>query len=90
MRTSSGGWVIISAPMPDFRPPAMPNAAIWLGRVLWPWFWARRCNAAIIFSRPARLAPPASARNSRWRLNQAVMKDANRPNIRSSTNTTMK
>ena len=67
----------------------MPKAAIWFGKVLWPWFNWSFSSAAIIFCRPARFAPPASARNSRQRLNHIAIIVANRPNTISSANTMM-
>jgi hypothetical protein len=60
-------------------PPEMPKAAIWSGRCGWPADNRRRSSAAIMFWRPARLAPPASARNSRWRENHMTMMLARMP-----------
>ena len=41
-------------------------------------------SAAIMFARPARRAPPASARNSRWRENHMTMIEASIPRISSA------
>ncbi len=48
----------------------------------------RRASACCIGTvLPRSLAEPASARNSRWRENQATMIEATRPNTISQTNT---
>ena len=48
--------------------------------------WSRRISsAAIIFRRLASLAPPASARNSRGRLNHITTIEAKRPRKSSAT-----
>ena len=45
----------------------------------WPWKDFRRRKAPTIAPWPARPAPPASARNSRCRENQAVIIEPSRP-----------
>src|SRR5690606_40582676 len=69
MRSSSGGWLMNKRFSPWARPPEMPNACTALGSVLTPWLRDSASSAEIILPRPARLAPPASARNSRRREN---------------------
>src|SRR5262245_27606041 len=64
IRSSSGGWLRNSRRKPVTSPPEMPKAWSAPGSGA-PGPAARRSSAAIIFSRPARRAPPASARNSR-------------------------
>src|SRR5690606_35290355 len=90
MRSSSGGWLMNSRFRPWARPPEMPNACTALGSVLTPWLRDSASSAEIILPRPARLAPPASARNSRRRENHIAIMLANKPNTISSTNTTTK
>ena len=51
---------------------------------------ARRRSAASMRSRPASVAPPRSARNSRWRENHAVISEPRMPSTISRTITTMK
>jgi len=46
MRSSSGGWLMNSFFAVE---PAIPNAAICVGRVLWPWLSCSRSSAEIIF-----------------------------------------
>jgi len=46
IRSSSGGWLMNSFLAAE---PAIPNAAICVGKVLWPWLSFNRSSAAIIF-----------------------------------------
>jgi uncharacterized protein len=81
MRSSIGGWVENSLP----SPPVMPMACMPLGSSpgCKP---PRRARALIIGClRPISWAAPASARNSRWRLNQATMMAARKPSTMSIT-----
>ena len=67
--------------------PAMPMAAMFLG-ISWPCACMppRRARAFIIdCGWPISWAAPRSARNSRWRENQATMMPASTPNRMSST-----
>ena len=67
--------------------PVMPNAWIAFGSVDWPSSPPSRCSAEIIASRPARRAPPASARNSRQRENHMTINEARKPSAICSTMT---
>ena len=73
----------LASPQPSA--PEMPKALTVSGSVDGSWASFRRCSAAIIFSRPASCAPPASARNSRWRLNHITMMLARMPRTSSAT-----
>ncbi len=81
IRSSIGGWVENSLPTPD----VMPKAWMLLGNS--PGTMPPRRASALIMGclRPSRLAEPASARNSRWRENQATMMAATKPSRMSST-----
>jgi hypothetical protein len=84
MRCSIGGWLENSAISP-LGMPVMPIACTVLGSspgVRPP----RRARAFIIgCGRPIMSAAPRSARNSRWRENQATMIAASAPSTMSST-----
>ena len=71
MRSSSGGWVEISD-MKPLPPLIFIVASCGCELSTSALFCARRCSAAIMLPRPAIAAPPASARNSRARENQAT------------------
>jgi hypothetical protein len=77
------GWLANSAIQPG--PPAMPELARLFGSGSTA--HAAQARSALIIGRgePIRLAAPASARNSRWRENQATMMLARTPNRMSQT-----
>ena len=78
MRASIGGWVENSAAKPGLS--LIPDAAIDFGNSPGS-IPPRRASAFTIGSvLPSSFAEPASARNSRWRENQATMIDASKPN----------
>ena len=78
MRCSSGGCVESSAIIRD-RPEIFNVASSGLrSSTTLPWA-SRRRSAATMLPRPASAAPPASARNSRWRENHAVIIEPSRP-----------
>ena len=83
MRSSSGGWLISRRLQAAAGATADAERGNLLGQGASPWFCARRSSAAIILSRPASVAPPASARNSRWRENHIAIMLANKPNTMS-------
>src|SRR5690606_32870043 len=82
IRSSSGGCDRKSRFKPPTWPPEMPNACIGSGRPLssGPCTRLKPSSAAIMLWRPASLAPPASARNSRWRENHMTIMLARMPN----------
>ena len=83
MRASNGGCELNNCIRPR-RPPAMPSARSSRGNWAFDCYAIRRSSAAIIFCRPAKEAPPASARNSRWRLNPITTTDARNPRTTSA------
>ena len=86
MRCSIGGWVENSAPQPPPLP-EIPDAAIDEGSAPGARPPRRASACCIGTDDPSSLAEPASARNSRWRENQATMIEARMPNTISQTNT---
>jgi hypothetical protein len=87
MRSSSGGCDMNNRVNPP--PPEIPKAEICAGSRDCSWLSFNRSSAAIIFPRPASVAPPASARNSRQRENHITTMLARMPSTICATMTVM-
>jgi 4-methylaminobutanoate oxidase (formaldehyde-forming) len=84
---SAEHFYIVTGKIPGVHPmlPVMPIASTALGN--WPGTMPPRRASALIMGclRPMSCAAPASARNSRWRENQATTMSAAKPSTMSST-----